>query len=129
MDVVVKRDDAASNVYTAQASLYAPGLFGGAFHADFRPVTPASPAARGETIVLYGTGRGVRNPQILAPDALPLVTIAGSPALVLYYGAAPGFAGVDQLNVTVPLDAATGSQTIVLQLGGATSNAAPLWIQ
>ena len=44
-----------------------PGVFlingqGAFFHADYSPVTPASPAAPGETIFLYATGLGAVSP-------------------------------------------------------------------
>jgi uncharacterized protein (TIGR03437 family) len=47
---------------------------------------------------LYGTG--IRNRSSLANVT---VTINGTPVAALYAGPAPGFAGLDQINVPLPL--------------------------
>jgi len=74
--------------------------------------TPANPADRGGIVVLWATGQGLTDPDwaedALASDPLPKplkpvqVIIGGQPAEILYAGAAPGMAGVIQINVRVP---------------------------
>jgi uncharacterized protein (TIGR03437 family) len=88
---------------------------------------PANPASRGDVVVLYGTGAGLTDPvpkdgSIAAgpyPTELPVtVNIGGEPAEILYAGAAPGMAGVIQVNAIVPDDAASNPITpIVLTVG------------
>ncbi len=96
------------------------------------------PVVRGQYVILYGTGVGpVANPPAdgtpasgqPAPD-LPEVLIASSattttgstggtpvppfiPALVTYSGLAPGFAGLWQINVQIPLNAQSGSAVVI----------------
>jgi uncharacterized protein (TIGR03437 family) len=89
----------------------------------------AHPVTRGQFVILYGTGVGpVANPPAdgmpatgqSAPD-LPEVLIAASstatssfvPATVTYSGLAPGFAGLWQINVQIPLAAQSGSAVVI----------------
>ena len=92
-----------------------------------------APAAPGETIVLYATGLGVVTPAlvpgVVPTDALPVVaptqvTIAGAPATLSFAGLVPGTAGVYQLNVQVPSDAAAGDLPVIVTSGSVSS--APL---
>lgn len=96
-------------------------------------VGTVAPAAPGETIVLYATGLGVVTPAlvpgVVPTDALPVVaptqvTIAGAPATLSFAGLVPGTAGVYQLNVQVPSDAAAGDLPVIVTSGSVSS--APL---
>ena len=48
------------------------------------------------------------------------VTIGGNPAAVSFAGLAPGFAGLYQINATLPAGAVTGAPVLLLA-GAATS--------
>src|SRR5260370_1575679 len=83
--ITITREGSASTSITAMAALNSEGLFtlgntsnAAALHADFTVVSTMNPAHRGETIALFGTGKGVRNPAILAPEFLPMVFVGGS---------------------------------------------------
>ncbi len=80
-------------------------------------VTPANPAHPGETVVIYLTGLGALNPPVATgaanPATLPLATAVDTLIRVLiggevatsapFIGGAPFFAGLNQINVVVPL--------------------------
>jgi trimeric autotransporter adhesin len=130
-----------SNAFQQIVTPYEPALFafsqgGGiyvaAVHADGTLVGSSGlfgaiasrPAAPGETIELYGTGFGPTNPVIpagiLPPASEPLanpvsVSIGGVQAQVRYSGVVE--AGLDQINVTVPLGL-TGDLPVLVSVNG-----------
>jgi uncharacterized protein (TIGR03437 family) len=94
--------------------------------------SPVDPAARGSIVTLYATGDGVEDPAAIdgQPAALPLpkptlpvtLTVGGYPANILFAGAAPGFAGLLQINARVPSGlASTRNVPVVLRIGTAAS--------
>src|ERR1035437_2328266 len=98
----------------------------------------ASPAAPGETIVVYGTGLGATSPALipgqvptdavsLAP--LPQVTIGGAAATESFAGGVAGAAGVYQINVQVPSGAANGDLPFIVQVGTASSASTLITVQ
>jgi uncharacterized protein (TIGR03437 family) len=96
------------------------------------------PAKPGEFLSIYCTGLGATtNPPVLgAPSpsnplafttTTPVVTIGGLTAQVIFSGLAPGFVGLNQVNVQVPDGVTPGDAVpIVLSIGGATSNTATI---
>lgn len=70
--------------------------------------TAARPAARGSIVSLWATGGGVASP--FAAE----ITIGGAAARVWYAGRAPGFPGLDQINVEIPAAAGAGAQPLVV---------------
>ncbi len=143
-DVVVQTAGVGSSATTVTVLNVQPGLFtpdgarAAAQHAaDFRLVDGNNPAAKGEIIVLYGTGFGAVDNQPetgAATPASPLsrtlagvaVTIGGRTADVLFSGLAPGLAGVYQLNVRVPPDVPSGELAVIANVSGAVSPAVSL---
>ena len=136
--LVVVREGVPSAQFAFQSALYSEGLFTfdstgsgavAALHADQTPVAAGNPARRGETIELFGTGKGIRNPAILAPEPVPVVHFGSSTAFASFYNPAPLFTGLDQINVTIPLDAPLGEAVpISVQLGSFMSNTAAIAI-
>jgi uncharacterized protein (TIGR03437 family) len=117
----------------------APGLFPVVLNQDGTTNSSANPAAAGSTIVFSATGEGVTNGantaglQAVAPYANPLLpvvlTIGGEIASAPYAGAAPGLAGVLQVNAVVPADLPPGQAAVLLSVGAAGSQAIGIWIQ
>jgi uncharacterized protein (TIGR03437 family) len=122
-----------------------PGIFvvngqAAALHLDFTLVTPSKPAAPGDTIILFCTGLGTVAPVVATgtaasatdisySDAKFTATIAGKDAPVGFSGLAPGFVALGQINLSVPSDAPSGSQDLVISSGGMSSNAAKIQIK
>jgi len=131
----------ASAAVTVQVQDVAPafflqsdGMHVVATHADGSLVGPtstttgATPAAPGETIVLYGTGFGVTNPAApegklittpLSLATLPTITIGGTGSQVAFAGLI--YAGLYQINVTVPASSASGDAPVLAMVGSTAS--------
>jgi len=91
-----------------------------------------NPAARGSIVVLYATGEGQTNPAGIngkpatEPYPKPLASVSlqigGYAAEILYAGAAPGYAGLMQINARVPSGyAGSGILPLTLTIGGIAS--------
>ena len=90
---------------------------------------PASPARPGATIVLYCSGLGPVDQQLMNGAAVPSsplsrvttpvsVEIGGIQATVLFAGLTPGLAGLYQINAIVPENAPSGDAVPVLITSG-----------
>jgi uncharacterized protein (TIGR03437 family) len=79
----------------------------------------------GRTLEIYATGLGAVD---VAPSghrltrATPQVTIGGAAAPVLFSGLAPGFVGLYQINIGVPVGLPSGVHSLVVTAGGVRSN-------
>lgn len=121
-----------SNEVTVPLAATCPGVFfyddgqspfrGVILHGDYSPVTASKPARLGETVLIYLTGLGELSPAATTGAANPesppgkaldpaiAVYFGGEAALgVAFAGGAPRFAGLNQINVTIPFSAPTGS--------------------
>jgi uncharacterized protein (TIGR03437 family) len=120
--IQVQNGTASSNTVTVPVAVTSPGIYsldqsgtgaGAIEHANGTVVNAANPAAPGETVVVYLTGMGAVTPTIadgtastgttLNKTAMPMVYVADVQAAVLFSGLAPGFPGLYQLNVTLPM--------------------------
>jgi uncharacterized protein (TIGR03437 family) len=125
----------SSSVVTVLEGLTAVGAFtnnpeGGlgyaaARHADFSVITKSSPAQTGEAVSLYLAGMGAVNLPVqngaAAPSNPPSVTTADPLVFLLdsaghylqatvgFSGLAPGFAGLYQINCTIPSGLVAGN--------------------
>ncbi len=145
-NIIVKNSTGTSNTVTLPLSATSPGIysvdFSGAgygviLHADYSLVSAASPANPGETVQVFLTGLGAVKPAVADGVAAPssplslvalnssqlLVYMNGQPAAVQFAGLAPGFPGLYQLNVTVPMNlTATGEVDIAINTPDAFSD-------
>ncbi|MBZ5594817.1 MAG: hypothetical protein LAP39_21440 [Acidobacteriia bacterium] len=135
--VQVKYNGQSSPTFSTSVADTVPGIFtvdqtgqgqGAMLNQDTSPNTAANPATRGSIVVLWATGQGQSDPDwaedVLASDPLPQpknkvnVNIGGQWAQILYAGAAPGLAGVIQVNAKVPYGIKPGSKVpVVLRIG------------
>jgi len=142
--VQVNNGTTTGAAYTANLQATAPGFlrFGdgvhiAALHANYSYLGPASlsvpgytftPAAPGETILLFGDGFSLPVGVLTAgsdvqtgtlPTPWPQVTIGGITANVQYAGLISP--GLYQINVVVPSTAANGDNQVIATYGGASS--------
>jgi len=102
-------------------------------------ITPATPAHAGDIITAYGTGWGATKPAaVVGSLAATGADITGKYTLMVgsqtadvsYAGLSPTFAGLYQINFTVPSGLTAGDQPIVLTIDGvATPTGALLAVQ
>lgn len=128
-DVVVRAGNQESNRVTVGVSRTAPGVYSlsqngigpaAMLKADFSIVSPTNPGRPGETILIYLTGLGAVDPPVGDGAAAPTNTlsritsnvnvyIGGQRATVSFAGAAPGFAGLYQVNAVIPPNVPAGN--------------------
>jgi uncharacterized protein (TIGR03437 family) len=100
---------------------------------------PAHPAHRGDVVTIYALGLGPVAPSVVtgagAPGAEPLARssnpvqvyfgggfITPTAAVPDYAGLAPNYAGLYQINVTIPMNAPIGIVPVMLNMPGHASN-------
>ena len=117
-----------SNLVTVYIDNTAPGIYtvtqngtgeAAILHANQTPVSASSPAKPGETVIMFMNGLGPVTPQVADGVAAPGSPVSTSleaedivvflydgqdflPANVSFAGLAPGFAGLNQVNFTLP---------------------------
>lgn len=125
----VSLDSFAPRIFTVNQQGTGPAA---ALHQDgVNAVTAQNPAHPNEVIVLFGTGLGLVTPALAtgAPSTgnqtttAATATVAGVQAIVEFSGTAPGFVGLNQVNVRIPPGTRTASNIpVVLTIGGKQSN-------
>jgi uncharacterized protein (TIGR03437 family) len=124
VEMVLPMREASPGVFTTD------GVRAAALNQNGSLNVPQNPAERGSIVQLFLTGQGVLDPPLptgaLAPleppfpaPLLPVrVTMNGIDARVVFAGAAPGFAGLMQLNVETPASLQPSNEVNVAVLIG-----------
>ncbi|MCX6638818.1 MAG: Ig-like domain-containing protein, partial [Acidobacteria bacterium] len=98
-----------------------------------KPEVNFVPAKPGDYVTIFGSGFGATNPLFFAGDLADRIapvtagfsiTLGGQPVAasdILYVGATPGFAGLYQVNIRIPADAADGNLPLVISVSGVPS--------
>lgn len=118
--------------YTINQRGSGPGVITNFESATSQPVnTVLKPARPGQTVILYGTGLGplpAGTPDNAAAPAVQInnnnieVLIGSRRATVSYAGRAPGFVGLDQLNLVVPEGVLGCAVSVLVRVGTQVSN-------
>jgi uncharacterized protein (TIGR03437 family) len=87
------------------------------------PFNARRPSGEANVIAIFGTGLG--------PDATDVdgnvsasvqATLDGNPVSVLYAGRAPGFTGLNQINLLLPTGISSGDHTLIVSRNNVASN-------
>jgi uncharacterized protein (TIGR03437 family) len=133
--IQVSRGGTPSATVTVPIVATSPGLFV-AINGFAVIDAPSSALRGGDWVTMYATGLGAVNGPVTtgaAPGNPPpqvsasvSVTLGGTPLVVTWVGLAPGFAGLYQINATLPADIAKGivfaDLPLVVTAGGKASN-------
>lgn len=138
--IVVAAGGQSSAQQAVPIDAFAPGVFtlnqqgtgtAAVLHQNFIPVSPGNPARPDEVLVFFATGLGVVTPPLAtgAPSTgnqtatVATATVDGIPAAVTFSGTAPGFVGLNQINVRVPPGTRTAPNIVVVfSIGGKQSS-------
>jgi uncharacterized protein (TIGR03437 family) len=122
-----------------QVAPVAPAIFrvGSAAHGavvnqDGRLNSLETPARRGETIVIYGTGLGatVREGAVSRAVTPVTATLRGQEVRVTFAGVTPGFTGLYQVNIVIPVTLSPGlAMPLVLRQGGVEAEPVEISVQ
>ncbi len=117
------------------------GNFAIAEASDYSLIGPNNPAIPGEPLILYVTGLGPLDMDLVdgygSPTSAPFaetvdpfqVMVDNESCRVFFSGLAPGFVGLYQVNFYVPQDAAAGNLPIFIQSPYASSSTVVLPVQ
>jgi len=140
-DVVVSYNGEDSTPVSLPVANASPGIFtyngsgkglGIVANQDGSLNSASNPAPKGSVVVVYLTGRGTVPYAIQTGKPAPTppidaggftCQIAGADAPVAFGGWTPSAVGLAQANVTVPTSTPSGEQSLVLNIGGATTQA------
>ena len=109
-------------------------------HLDGSLIGDSSPAAPGESVVIYSSGLGLTDLPVASGAASPsdpparvadppVLTLDGNTVSVLFAGLTPGFVGLYQVNFQVPPEMTSGNHELLLTQSGTASNKTVLTVR
>lgn len=127
-----------NDALTLQVAAAAPDILPFAVNADGARNSAATPAAPGFVLLLFATGLGVLDPLVktgelaagiaYAAGVAVLVDAVPYPEMLLYAGAAPGFTGLNQIDL-LRTGLAAGKHSVQIVASGVNANAVDVWVQ
>src|SRR5262245_44929908 len=94
------------------------------------PFNATGPNGQPNVIALFGTGLGADATDVDGNVASNVqATIEGNPVVVQYAGRAPGFTGLNQLNLVLPVGISSGVHNAQVSRGGVASNVVTIAIK
>jgi minor extracellular serine protease Vpr len=144
--VKVILDQLNGTVVTVPLADYSPAFFEvgsgavAALDTNYALVSTSNPTSSGKVVMLFANGLGPVTHQPASGEPAPYnplaetkvpptVTIGGKKADVGFSGLAPGFAGLYQINVTIPSGLTAGNQPVTVSIGGTTSKTSNIAVQ
>jgi uncharacterized protein (TIGR03437 family) len=136
--VKVILNDSNGNVVAVPLSDFSPAFFEvgsgavAALDVNYKLVSTSNAQSGGQIVMLYANGLGPVTHQpasgepapyspLAETKTVPEVTIGGKKADVSFSGLAPGFAGLYQINATIPNGLTAGNQPVTVSIGGKIS--------
>lgn len=114
----------APAIFTSDGSGTGAAIALDAFTFTPAPFNPTSSNGQPNVITVFGSGLGEDGTDIAGNIAARVqATIDGKPVTVSYAGEAPGFVGLNQLNIVFPAGISAGNHTLVMSRNGLSSNA------
>jgi len=122
---------AAPAIFTFNQSGSGPAAAVDAFAGTLAPFAATRADGSPNIISVFGTGLGADATDVggVNVSGNVQVTIDGNPVTVGYAGPAPGFIGLNQLNVTLPAGISSGNHTLVVTRNGVPSNGVTIAIR
>jgi uncharacterized protein (TIGR03437 family) len=113
----------APAIFTTDASGAGPAVALDGFTFARAPFNPTRNDGQPNVVSVFGTGLGEDGTDVVGNVAASVqATLDGQPVTVNYAGQAPGFVGLNQLNIVFPAGISSGNHTLVVTRNGAASN-------
>jgi uncharacterized protein (TIGR03437 family) len=114
---------AAPAIFTLNQSGSGPAAAADAFSGAPAPFNATRANGEPNVISVFGTGLGADATDVEGNvNASVQASIGGQAVTVLYAGRAPGFVGLNQLNILLPAGIASGTHTVIISRNGVVSN-------
>jgi uncharacterized protein (TIGR03437 family) len=117
---------------TVNVAALQPAIFPGGVLLAGTPASATTTAVHaGDYIEIYGTGLGPTTSYLGLQQTvtIPTVFVGPTPAAILFSGLAPGFLGLNQVDVKVPSGLAPGPQPVMISVNGLSSNTVNILVQ
>jgi uncharacterized protein (TIGR03437 family) len=108
-------------IFTNDQSGSGPAAAVDAFSFANAPFNALQANGQPNVIAVFGTGLGQDATDVDGSAGGVTASIDGAPAAVLYAGRAPGFTGLNQLNITLTAGISSGTHTLVVSRNGIAS--------